>query len=131
ANIRAGATLTLTGGPTVASRLTALTVAGATDAWTAKVDIGTSGLILEYSGTSSLPTVANQIKSAQTAGWTGNGIGSSAVAATPDSAVVVTEASTLLKLSPGQTGTFMGQSVDSTALLVRYTLRGDADLDGT
>jgi hypothetical protein len=130
-NIRDGATLTLTGGPTVASRLTALTLAGATDAWNGKLDIGTSGLILEYSGSSPLPTVANQIKSAQTAGWTGNGIGSSASAANPDSAVIVTEASTLLKLSPGQTGTFMGQPIDSTALLIRYTLRGDADLDGT
>ena len=131
ADIRAGATLTLTGGPTVASRLTALTLAGVADGWNGKLDIGTSGLILEYSGASPLPTVANQIKAAQAAGWTGNGIGSSAAAATPDSAVVVFESAALLKLSPGQTGTFMNQSVDATALLIRYVLRGDADLDGT
>src|SRR5205085_1257766 len=83
------------------------------------------------SGASPLPTIANQINAAQIAGWTGNGICSSDAAANPDSALVAIEASTLLKLSAGQTGTFMGQSVDSTSLLVRYTLRGDADLNGT
>ena len=37
---------------------------------------------------------------------------------------VVSEASTLLGLAPGQTGTFMGQTVDDTSLLLRLTLPG-------
>jgi hypothetical protein len=40
------------------------------------------------------------------------------------------EASTLLNLSPGQTGSFAGQSVDDTAILIAQVRTGDADLNG-
>jgi hypothetical protein len=42
----------------------------------------------------------------------------------------VGEASQVLGLSGSQTGTFAGQTVDATTVLVKYTLAADADLDG-
>ncbi|MCS7033512.1 MAG: hypothetical protein NZ561_05895, partial [Phycisphaerae bacterium] len=59
--------------------------------------------------------------------WTGNGITSSAAAADPTGhAVGYAEASEV-----GSPSSFLGQSVDATAVLVRYTRVGDADLNGT
>jgi hypothetical protein len=128
--IRAGATarLTQTSGP--ASIVTSLSIDGSTGAWTGALDIGRSALVVNYTGASPLAAVSDQIKSAWGANWTGPGIGSSAAAADASACVAVSEASTLLGLSSGQSGTFMGQSVDSTSLLVRYTKAGDATLDG-
>jgi hypothetical protein len=88
-------------------------------------------LVLDYTGATPLSAVVDQIKSARLAGWTGNGIGSSVAAANGAGAVGVGEASAVLKLGAGQTATFMGQPVDATSLLVRYTLAGDATLDGS
>jgi hypothetical protein len=120
------AVLRLTGSTIAASRLSSLTLEG-----TAKLDVGASGLVLDYTGATPLSAVVDQIKSARLAGWAGSGIGSSIAAANGAGAVAVGEASAVLKLGTGQTGTFMGQSVDATSLLVRYTLAGDATLDGT
>src|SRR5207248_5308368 len=61
--------------------------------------------------------------------WNGTGITSSAAAAAAGgahrTALGYAEASAL------GAGSFSGQSVDSTALLVRYTAAGDSDLSGT
>ena len=63
--------------------------------------------------------------------WSGTGLTSSAAAAASSTAHKTAlgygESSTVL----GSTGgTFSGQSVDGTAVLVRYTYSGDANLDG-
>jgi autotransporter-associated beta strand protein len=67
-------------------------------------------------------------------GWTGAGITSSAAAADAAAgratAVGYAEASNLLNLSAGQTAVWMGRTVDHTSVLMRYTLAGDANLDG-
>ena len=57
--------------------------------------------------------------------WDGPGIDSSAVATHLHTALGYGEASVLSKTS------FGGQDVDASAVLVRYTLGGDADLNGT
>lgn len=66
--------------------------------------------------------------------WTGNGINSSAAivaAATPNkTGLGYARAADVLSFSGG-TATFAGQTVDDTTVLVRYTLLGDGDLDGT
>ena len=59
--------------------------------------------------------------------WQGPGIRSSAAAANPSTGVGYAVASDVLGPSGG---TFMGMSVDGSAVLARYTLLGDTDLDG-
>jgi acid phosphatase len=125
-----GATVTLTADASAGSHLTALTLGGAPDAWTGKLDIGNTGFVLDYTGDSPKLILANQIKSARAAGWSGNGITSATAAANPSRAIGMAEASTLLGLSPDATTTFLSQPADATSLLVRLTLLGDATLDG-
>ena len=77
--------------------------------------------------------IENQIKSGYAGGsWTGNGITSASAAtaasATHKTALGIIEASDEPSVYPG---TFKGQNVDSTAVLIRYTASGDANLDGT
>jgi hypothetical protein len=122
-----GATVTLTANGT-GSRITSLTLGGAPDAWTGKLDIGAGGFVLDYSGASPMLTLANQIKFARSTGWSGNGITSAS--ADSSRAVGIGEASTLLGLSGDATTSFLGQPTDATSLLVRLTLLGDATLDG-
>jgi autotransporter-associated beta strand protein len=110
------------------------TIAGATDAWTAALDLNNNSAIVDYSTTSPLPTIVNQLKSGYANGaWTGNGINSSAAAAAASTstktAIGYTEASVQFGSFPA---TFHGQNVpDNTAVLLQYTLAGDGDLSGT
>jgi len=124
-NVQAGASARLTGGAGTASRLTALTLDPA-----AKLDIGSSALILDYSDASPLPAMLAQIKSARAGNWTGNGIGSSTAASNGNTAIGIGEAADIFHLSAGQTANFQGEPVDATTLLIRYTLTGDTNLDG-
>lgn len=125
-NVQAGASARLTGGVGTVSRLAGLTLDPA-----AKLDIGSSALILDYSDASPLPATLAQIKSARAGNWTGNGIGSSAAAGNAKTAIGIGEAADAYHLSAGQTASFLGQQVDATTVLIRYTLTGDANLDGT
>jgi hypothetical protein len=59
--------------------------------------------------------------------WNGPGINSTAAAGTPRTAVGYGEASTVLSATGG---VFAGVNVDGTAVLVRYTLAGDANISG-
>ena len=88
-------------------------------------------MVLDYTGTSPIGTVRNQLHQGYNSGsWGGNGITSSSaatVAATAGShktAIGYAEASTL------GVSTFAGQAVDTTAVLMQYTLSGDANMDG-
>jgi len=84
-------------------------------------------LIVDYTGGSPLATMTNQIKAARgTGSWNGNGITSSLADAT-HYALGIAEASDVIGAGGG---TFSGQAVDGTAVLVKYTYYGDADLNG-
>jgi hypothetical protein len=130
--------LTLSGGFTVrpngtsaaTSRLNHLNIDGGAGAWFGKFELNDNALVVDYAATetSPLPTIANQIKFGYADGaWTGNGISSSSAAAAAASAhktaIGYVEASSLGLSS------FAGQGVDATAVLVRYTLAGDSNLD--
>jgi autotransporter-associated beta strand protein len=68
------------------------------------------------------------IKSGYNGGaWNGVGIMSSSAAANPGHALGVAKATDVFQNFPA---TFMGQTVDADAVLVRYTRYGDANLDG-
>jgi fibronectin-binding autotransporter adhesin len=101
---------------------------------TVKLDLHDNDLIVNYSGgvgSTVFPTVQAQIKSAYNGGgWTGNGITSSEAGANHTAhgtALGYVEAAD----AGYANGTFSGQSVDGDAVLVRYTLSGDSNVDGT
>ena len=85
-------------------------------------------MIVDYDGASPVADVAAAVvRGYHGGGWDGPGITSADAAAAPSRyAVGYAEANTVL--APGQT--FLGRPVDDTAVLVRFTLSGDATLDG-
>lgn len=116
------------GGDTGTSKVAALTIAGGTNAWTGRFDSTDSSTVIDYSGSSPMATVVNQLKSGYASGaWTGTGINSSSAAAAAatntKTAIAYAEASAL------GTTTFGGQTVDADAICLLYTLSGDATMD--
>lgn len=97
-----------------------------------KLDITNNRLIVDYSSAgSTIASIRQQIIAGYNSGgplWTGNGIVSSTAAASPFAGSIgYAEASDLLGINGGTFGT---ETVDSTAILIRYTKPGDANLDG-
>ena len=117
------------------SVLKALTLQTSNGSPTATLDLADNGLIVDYTGgTSSLPTIKSAIIASYNptaaAHWTAPGITSSVAALNANFAVGYGEASTALGISGTQTASWQGQTVDATSVLARYTLAGDANLDG-
>ena len=112
-------------GGSVVIRTGALTVEGT-------LDLSDNHAIVDYTGTSPLSSIRDAIHSAYNGGsWNGVGItsGNAATIAagagnTHATAIGFAEASSL------GVGSFAGQSVDTSAILMRYTFAGDANLDG-
>jgi len=99
----------------------ALTLGGSS-----QLDLADQDLIVDYTGSSPLADIRGKILAGYAGGsWNGNGISSSAAAANPSAGLGYAEAAAL------GIGSFSGQSIDADAVLVRYTLRGDANIDGT
>jgi hypothetical protein len=94
-----------------------------------RVDLADTALVVDYTGTSPLATVRGLLRAGYAGGtWAGNGLTSSVAAASDGrAALAYGEASDWI--SPAG-GTFQGQAVDGTAVLVQYALAGDANLDG-
>jgi hypothetical protein len=118
------ASIKLDGTADATSKVGTLVIGGVTDAWTGKLDLADNDLVIDYTGASPLATVQNQIASAYNGGsWNGNGIASSA-------GDVSTYGLAYAEADALGLGTFSGQSVDDTAVLVKYSYYGDSDLDG-
>jgi hypothetical protein len=102
-------------------------VLSVTDATGAKLDLNQNHLIIDYApGSSPYAEIKRLLTAGRNGGtWDGAGIDSSAIATHSGTAVGYGEASVLNKT------TFGGVAVDSSSVLVRYTLGGDANLDGT
>ena len=101
--------LSFTTGPKSVLRTGAMTITG-----TGYVDLANNGLILDYSGGSPLATIASAVQASRLRGANAVGYG---------------EASHLFNISGTQTASWLGQTVDATAILARNTLPGDATLD--
>ena len=120
-----GATLALQPGMTTAVKTKPVSLTGS-----AVLDLADGAIVFDYSTTSPLATIESQISAGRNGGsWDGAGITSSvsAIDATHSghrTAIGYAEASTL------GVGSFLGQSLDGTAILARYTLEGDTNLDG-
>ncbi|HYO09279.1 MAG TPA: hypothetical protein VER17_09925 [Tepidisphaeraceae bacterium] len=108
----------------------------------AALDIGNFPVVYDYSGSPSpigsvsggaYTGIAGMIRSGRNGGtWNGSGIITSRAQATgakPLASIGLAEASTALGISGTQTGTWEGQTVDATTVLVNYTYAGDANLD--
>jgi hypothetical protein len=116
--------------------LGALSIAGGAVP-TAKLDLTNSAAILNYTGTSPVATIRQQILASRGGaglgkGWNGMGITSSTAAAAnatdAESRSVGFAENSALPLGPYTT--FRGQSVDDTSILMAFTRTGDANLDG-
>jgi hypothetical protein len=98
------------------------------------LDLTDNAMVLDYTGGSQLATVLGSISSARAPSplgvptWTGSGITSSTAAANPAGFSVGAIDNSSLGLAAYST--FFSQPVDSTSVLVRYTVNGDANLDG-
>jgi len=105
-----------------------------------RLDMNSSAMVIDYSAGNEAAAAAS-VRAQIIAGfnpttpgngnWQGNGITSSDAIAAPNSkGIGYAQASDLLNISGTQTGTYLGQIVDASSIIVRSTLRGDANLDG-
>lgn len=100
-----------------------------------KLDLTNGSLIWDYPETSDGDTeieyVREDLETAYAAGtWTGNGLTSSTAAGINNPATGIGYGRSLVVVGSSG-GTFMGETVDETAIVARYLLRGDATMDLT
>jgi len=123
-SVRSGGAATLTSGGSKVLTATSLNVSGS-----GVVDLNDNDMIVDYAGASPLASIGNMLASGYAgSAWNGPGINSSFAAADNNSALGYAEASEIFSSFPA---TFSGQSVDNTAVLIKYTFYGDANLDGS
>jgi hypothetical protein len=106
-------------------KTSALTISG-----TGRLDLANNRLVVDYDPAAAAGSPIASVRTALLAGyaagkWNGPGIGSTGIAATRS--LGYAEASDVLGASGG---TFGSASLDGSAVLVRNTLAGDANLDG-
>lgn len=93
----------------------------------ATFDLNDNAAIVDYTGASPVAAIEALVDSGyNNATWNGSGINSAAAAATPNRAIGYAEAIDLFTTFPA---TFLAQSIDDTAVLLRYTIAGDGNLD--
>ena len=101
---------------------------------TARLDLTTNNLILDYTGNSPLADVAHWVKAGYNAAnsgyWDGYGITSSTAAEDASQLTALGVMDNADALLGGKT-LFEGETVDATSVLVKYTYWGDANFDGT
>jgi hypothetical protein len=118
ARVTAGATPGLPAGTSKVNSITINT--------SGRVDLTNNGLIVDYTGASPATTLRGLLATGRSTGtWFGaNGIVSS-LANNNGRAIGSAEASEL-----GSPATFLGQAIDETSFLMRFTFEGDTDLNG-
>lgn len=127
-NIGIGALLKTDGSARTVLRSANLNINGGATP-TAALDLGNDVIVLDYNGTSPETAVRNWLIAGRSGGaWSGMGINSSAVGSVFQSAVGYANAADVFNSFPA---TFEGESIDTTTLLVAFTLAGDSNLDRT
>ncbi len=123
---------------TFSSNVNSLSIAGTTNAWTGTLDIGNNGLVVQYgSGSDPFATISNMIHSGYGGGqWTGTGITSSLARA----AVTLGSPTPALNIGVvdfvpngpgfGSSISFEGQTITTSAVLIRLTYMDDLELAG-
>jgi hypothetical protein len=116
--------------PSGTSKVTSLSISPG-----AVLDLANNSAVIDYTGPSALDTIAALVTSGYAGGgWNGTGIVSSQAASNNafpgahPTALGFGESSSIFSSFPAL---FVGQDADSSSVLIRYTLAGDANLDGT
>ena len=124
-DIGTGATAMIAPGAARTLVMDVLSIAGQPGTWSGTLDVASGAAVVEYADGSPSPlgTVADQVRSARRGG---GGITSSRADATT---VGVGYAESDFALGP-EGGSFGGETVDGTSVLVRAARYGDANLDG-
>ena len=92
------------------------------------LDVNGHALVIDYTGDTPLASIQALLRSGYANGsWTGDGINDS-LAGANTLGVGFAEATDVFTTFPA---TFVGQPVDDTAVVIRHTRYGDADLDGS
>jgi hypothetical protein len=119
-NIQSGGSVQVDPGGSRVVRVSALVIDN-----TSRMDLNDNLLIVDYSGTSPANSLQSLVSSGFAGGlWSGWGVTSTAARSTSHSALGLAEASDL-----GSTTSFAGQPIDSTTVVVRFTVAGDTNLD--
>jgi len=104
-----------------------------------QLDLADNDLVLDYSAVSPIGTwtagaydgITGMIQRGRNGGgWNGLGGIVSSSASGSLTSLAVAEASDVLNIDSMQTGVFSGETVDGSAVLVKFTYGGDANLDG-
>jgi len=91
------------------------------------LDVTDNAFIVEYGSASPLGGISALLTSGYNGGlWNGAGIRSTQAAAIPGTAIGYGESFTAFSSFPA---TFLGETVDSSAVVARFTLAGDANLN--
>jgi hypothetical protein len=90
------------------------------------LDLTDNAALVNYTDASPLSTIATAASQGAAGGFAGTGLISSNAATNPKLGVAVAEASSI-----GSPATYLGETIDDTTVIVRTTLRGDANLDGS
>ena len=94
----------------------------------ATINVTNNAVIVDYTGPSPLASIQARLAQGYNGGnWLGGGITSSTAASATNAGVGYAEATDLFSTFPV---TFAGQSIDNSAVLIKYALYGDANLDG-
>jgi hypothetical protein len=120
--------------PARTSVVKSLSIANSAGAYTARFDLGNSSAIIDYDGASPAATIGAMLKQGYANGaWSGLGIASNqALATSTDGTKLHKTALGYVEASAVNRSTFSGETVpDSTAILIGYTLYGDANVDFT
>jgi hypothetical protein len=93
-----------------------------------RLDLADGAMVLDYGSTTPLAQVRALLSRGYNGGaWNGRGINSSSAAGSSSLGIGYAEASDVLGTAGG---VFCDEPVDGSAVLVRFTRRGDANLDG-
>lgn len=91
-------------------------------------DLGNGALVVDYTGATQLSALRGNILTGYNAGaWNGKGINSSFNAGHPSYAIGYAEATAVRTAFPATFEAF--SNIDNTSILIRSTLKGDANLD--